>query len=60
MHTDRRPVVLITGSEGFIGDALAQALDPRYRVVGFDVRRPHKAAPALRFIHCDLADDGSP
>lgn len=59
MHTDRRPVVLITGSEGFIGDALAQALEPRYRVAGFDVRRPHKAAPALRFIHCDLADDGS-
>ncbi len=32
-----RPIVVITGAAGAIGSALAQALEPDYTVVGFDL-----------------------
>jgi nucleoside-diphosphate-sugar epimerase len=54
-----RPLVLVTGSEGFIGDAVVQALSAEYRVAGFDVARPHKDPQRLDFIHCDLTKDHS-
>jgi nucleoside-diphosphate-sugar epimerase len=54
-----KPVVLITGSEGLIGDALVHALSPQYRAAGFDIARPHKRPDELDFIDCDLTDDAS-
>jgi len=34
--TDRKPAVIVTGSEGAIGSALCHALEGRFRVVGVD------------------------
>jgi nucleoside-diphosphate-sugar epimerase len=59
MRNDARPVVLITGSEGLIGDALVQALNRDYHTVGFDIARPHKRPDELDFIDCDLTKDAS-
>jgi nucleoside-diphosphate-sugar epimerase len=35
-----RPVVLITGSSGFLGQAMAMRLLRHYRVVGLDTVQP--------------------
>jgi nucleoside-diphosphate-sugar epimerase len=51
--------VLVTGSEGLIGDALVNALSGEYRVAGFDITRPHKDPEKLDFIHCDFTSDDS-
>jgi nucleoside-diphosphate-sugar epimerase len=53
----QKPVVLITGSEGLIGDALVNKLTPDYRAAGFDIARPHKRPDELDFIDCDLTSD---
>lgn len=54
-----KPLILITGSEGLIGDALVSALTGPYRVAGFDIARPHKRPDELDFIDCDLTKDES-
>ena len=54
-----RPVVLVTGSEGLIGDAVVQALSREYRCAGFDIARPHKDPVQLDFINCDFTKDES-
>jgi nucleoside-diphosphate-sugar epimerase len=54
-----KPVVLITGSEGLIGDALVHSLSGEYRPAGFDIERPHKSPEELDFIDCDLTNDAS-
>jgi nucleoside-diphosphate-sugar epimerase len=60
MRTDGKPVILITGSEGLIGDALVHALSHDYHTVGFDIARPpHKDPDELDFIDCDLTDNAS-
>lgn len=53
------PDILITGSEGFIGDRLVHASYPHYRVASFDVARPKKLPSQQDFIHCDLTSDAS-
>lgn len=35
-----KPVILITGSSGFIGSALARRLSPHYYIVGLDYKKP--------------------
>jgi hypothetical protein len=55
----QKPVVLITGSEGLIGDALVAHLSRDYRAAGFDIARPHKRPDELDFIDCDLTSDVS-
>ena len=52
-------VVLVTGSEGLIGDALVRALSRQYRVAGFDIARPHKDPVELDFLNCDFTKDES-
>jgi nucleoside-diphosphate-sugar epimerase len=59
MRSDKKPVILITGSEGLIGDALVRALSRDYHTVGFDVTRPQKDPEELDFINCDLTKDAS-
>jgi nucleoside-diphosphate-sugar epimerase len=51
--------ILVTGSEGLIGDAIVHGLSPHYRVAGFDIARPHKNPAELDFIDCDLTSDES-
>lgn len=51
--------ILVTGSEGLIGDALVHDLSRDYHVIGFDIARPHKDPDELDFIDCDLTDDSS-
>lgn len=53
------PDILITGSEGFLGDRLVNAFYPRYRVASFDIARPTKRPSIQDFIHCDLTSDAS-
>ncbi|ETR77244.1 vitamin K epoxide reductase [Afipia sp. P52-10] len=52
-----RPTVLITGSSGFLGQAIASALMPRYRVIGLDVAGPKQPMPGLETIAIDLTSD---
>ena len=43
----RKPAVLITGSSGFLGRAIARGLAERYRVIGLDVVVPEKGEADL-------------
>ena len=40
MSETNLPTVIITGSSGFLGQAIAQGLLDRYHVIGLDVRQP--------------------
>jgi len=53
-----RPAVIVTGSSGFIGAAIVDALADRYDVAGLDQAPPHKSAPG-RWIEMDVTDDAS-
>lgn len=58
--TSPRPVVLITGSSGLIGRALAERLSGDYRVVGFDREGPPPHPPeTVECVCVDLASDES-
>lgn len=54
-----KPVVLITGSEGLIGDAAVRGLQGSYGVSQFDIVRPHKQPEEGSFIPCNLTEDQS-
>ncbi|MGD9943489.1 MAG: NAD-dependent epimerase/dehydratase family protein [Bradyrhizobium sp.] len=54
-----RPTVLITGSSGFLGQAIARALMQRYQVIGLDVSEPKQPLPGLKTIKIDLTSDAS-
>ncbi len=58
MQNGSKPVVLITGSEGFIGNAV-EACRTAYDVVGLDLKRPDKGKEGKDFIDCDLTKDES-
>jgi nucleoside-diphosphate-sugar epimerase len=55
----QQPVVLITGSEGLIGDRVVKVLAGSYDEVGFDIERPNKNPEILDFTPCDLTKDDS-
>lgn len=55
----KKSVILITGSEGFIGDAIVRSCCHQHEIAGFDVARPHKDPEAEDFINCDLTSDAS-
>lgn len=59
MQNVTKLAVLITGSEGFIGDAVARRLADDYHVVGFDVERRRENSGTSDFIECDLTRDDS-
>jgi nucleoside-diphosphate-sugar epimerase len=52
-------VVLITGCDGFLGRATAQALAREYTVVGLDHDAPPGIGPLAEFVPIDLASDSS-
>lgn len=49
-----RPTVLITGSSGFLGQAIARRLKERYRVVGLDLMKPRGPGAGIETIELDL------
>ncbi|CAN7643219.1 NAD-dependent epimerase/dehydratase family protein [Pararhizobium sp. LjRoot255] len=53
-----RPTILITGSTGFLGQAIGQALGDRYRVLGFDLAAS-KPSDSFETIAVDLTSDDS-
>lgn len=54
-----RPTVLITGSTGFLGEAIARGLLDRYRVIGLDLRQPKKPIDGVETIELDITSDDS-
>jgi nucleoside-diphosphate-sugar epimerase/uncharacterized membrane protein len=54
-----RPTVLITGSSGFLGQAIASGLRNRYQVIGLDVVVPKGPSEPFETIKIDLTSDES-
>lgn len=54
-----KPVVLITGSNGFIGEAAARALGSDYHTLGVDIEEPSDDTPLDEVRHMDLTSDVS-
>jgi nucleoside-diphosphate-sugar epimerase len=59
MRNTGKPVVLVTGSEGLIGDAIVNWEYEKYDIASFDIARPHKRPEVQHFINCDLTSDES-
>src|SRR5688572_94006 len=53
------PSVLITGSNGFLGDAIARGLLHRYRVIGLDLKQPKSPIGGVETIKIDLTSEKS-
>lgn len=54
-----RQTVVITGSSGLLGEALAERLGPDFTVVGLDVVAPSEDAPIDLSLHFDVTSDMS-
>lgn len=54
-----RPTVLITGSSGFLGQAIARGLQHRYQVIGLDLRKPKMPVEGMETVEIDLTSDQS-
>lgn len=52
-----KPVLLITGSSGLLGTALAKAFVKDFRVIGLDIKQPDEPVEGSEHIDCDLTDD---
>jgi nucleoside-diphosphate-sugar epimerase len=52
-------VILLTGSSGLIGSAIARRLGGRFRVVGLDVKEPSQGRSNVEFVKVDLTSDES-
>jgi len=60
MRKQNRPTVLMTGSSGFLGQAIARGLmGAGYRVIGLDVRQPAAPPDQMDTIEIDLTSDAS-
>ncbi|WP_213290498.1 NAD-dependent epimerase/dehydratase family protein [Bradyrhizobium sp. sGM-13] len=59
MPRTRLPTVLITGSSGFLGQAIVRSLLDRYRVIGLDVAQPKNPPEGMVTIEIDLTSDRS-
>lgn len=56
---ERSETVIVTGSSGFIGEALMDRLVRRYRIVGLDRTEPRRLPAAADFEEVDLTSDDS-
>lgn len=57
---NKKPLVLITGSSGLIGSAVAENLSGDFRIVGLDkTKAPGEKSKVGDFIECDLTRDES-
>ena len=57
--TAEKPVVLVTGSAGFIGAKFVTAAAPHYRVVGLDINPPASEVEGTEWIACDFTQEES-
>lgn len=60
--THRKPIVLITGANGFIGERLVRELKDDYQLVGLDVELPEDKTDEtadIDWVKVDLTDDSS-
>lgn len=53
------PTVLITGSSGFLGQAIARGLQHRYRVIGLDLYKPRQPLAGMETLEVDLTSEES-
>ncbi len=58
-NTHERPLILVTGSSGLLGQRVVDDLARDYRVVSMDVDAPESMPAHTAFIACDLTDDES-
>jgi NAD(P)-dependent dehydrogenase (short-subunit alcohol dehydrogenase family) len=57
---DSRPVAIVTGASGGIGEATARALHAAgYRVFGTSRRSPGTRSPGIEYLVCDVTSDES-
>lgn len=54
MGDANRPLVVVTGSTGFIGERLVEAFTESCRVVGVDKKRPPRQPAGFEWLECDL------
>lgn len=54
-----QPTILITGSNGFLGQAIAHRLRDRYRVIGLDLSPPKGRSETEETINLDITSDTS-
>ena len=59
MLQETRPTVLITGSNGFLGQAIARGPLGSYRVIGLDLDKPKQPLDGMEAIGVDLTSDTS-
>ena len=59
MSDTSHPIVLITGSSGFLGQAIARGLMGRYRVIGLDAKQPRQPIEGMVTVEIDLTFDES-
>jgi NAD(P)-dependent dehydrogenase (short-subunit alcohol dehydrogenase family) len=59
-HQQARPVAIVTGTSGGIGEATARALHAAgYRVFGTYRRPPATRSPGIEYLSCDVTSDES-
>jgi nucleoside-diphosphate-sugar epimerase len=56
---DNKDIVIVTGSSGFIGEALVAKLAGSYDVIGLDLRPPKKLPDGASFQEIDVTSDKS-
>jgi hypothetical protein len=56
---DSKDIVIITGSSGFIGEALVARLAASFRVIGLDRQPPKRPPSTAKFEEIDLNSDDS-
>lgn len=57
MNTVNKPVILITGGSGLIGNRVCQALGDGYKIVVLDRDPPEAMLVDREWVECDLTDD---
>jgi nucleoside-diphosphate-sugar epimerase len=54
-----RTPLLVTGSSGFLGEAVSRELARDFQVIGLDRRPPDPPIPGAVWVRCDLTSDAS-
>lgn len=57
--SERKGIILVTGSNGYLGYPLAKRFTETFTVVGFDRRQPSHPPPAAECVYVDLTSEPS-